>query len=271
MSEKWYFNDTIIGTPPAQEVQYAYNFTSNGAQYTSIALYPFLDGIMYVTASGSTEIPYQSNSGWTNDEYRTIELTEPATGDFLTFLSKNATNISSGPVDPDPPTSKLVNKVILGSDTVLDLTSDTVTPETLLVGTTAHNAKGEIITGTLVPCTVYSAESPALDGTTSNSDTTFTWDIPSTEHGFNSKNLIVSVYLSTGEQIQCDVTISDTFTVTLTAVYNSKIVTRAGGGMYVSIPAGYLRAVIIGPVETPEAVKQAMLKQLPVYTGGGNY
>lgn len=268
MSEKWYFNDTIIGTPPAQEVQYAYNFTSNGAQYTSIVLYPFINGIMYVTASGSAEIPAQANLGWKNDEYRTIELTEPATGDFLTFLSKNATNISSGPVDPDPPTSKLVNKVILGSDTVLDLTSDTVTPETLLVGTTAHNAKGEIITGTLVPCTVYSAESPALDGTTSNSDTTFTWDIPSTEHGFKSKNLVVSVYLSTGEQIQCDVTISDTFMVALTAVYSSDIVTRAGD---VTIPAGYLRAVIIGPVETPEAVKQAMLNQLPVYTGGGNY
>ena len=46
-------------------------------------------------------------------------------------------------------TSKLVNKVILRGDTVLDLTSDTVTPETLLIGTTAHNAKGEIITGTL--------------------------------------------------------------------------------------------------------------------------
>ena len=46
-------------------------------------------------------------------------------------------------------TSKLVNKVILRNDTVLDLTSDTVTPETLLMGTTAHNAKGEIITGTL--------------------------------------------------------------------------------------------------------------------------
>ena len=48
-----------------------------------------------------------------------------------------------------PSTSKLVNKVILRNDTVLDLTSDTVTPETLLMGTTAHNAKGEIITGTL--------------------------------------------------------------------------------------------------------------------------
>lgn len=149
---------------------------------------------------------------------------------------------------------------------MLDLTSDTVSPETLLVGTTAHNAKGETITGTLVPCTVYSAESPAA--TTSNSDRTFTWEIRSTEHGFKSKNMIVSVYLSNGEQIQCDVTISDTFTVTLTAVYNSKIVTRAGD---VSIPAGYLRAVIIGPVETPADVQQAMLKQLPVYTGGGNY
>lgn len=266
MSETWYFNDTIIGTPPAQEVLYAYNFTSNGAQYTSIALYPFINGIMYIPVSGSAEIPYQSDSGWTNDAYRTIELTEPATGDFLTFLSKNATNISSGPVDPDPPTSKLVNKVILGSDTVLDLTSDTVTPETLLVGTTAHNAKGEIITGTLVPCTVYSAESPAA--TTSNLDRTFTWEIPSTEHGFKSKNLVVSVYLSTGEQIQCDVTISDTFTVALTAVYSSEILTRAGD---VSIPAGYLRAVIIGPVETPAAAQQAMLNQLPVYTGGGNY
>ena len=163
-------------------------------------------------------------------------------------------------------TPKLVNKVVLGSNTVLDLTSDTVTPETLLVGTTAHNAKGEIITGTLVPCTVYSAESPAT--ATSNAAQTFTWEIPSTEHGFKSKNLVVSVYLSTGEQIQCDVTISDKFTVALTAVYNPEILTRSCD---VPIPAGYLRAVIIGPVETPEAVKQAMLKQLPVYTGGGNY
>ena len=56
--------------------------------------------------------------------------------------------------------------------------------------------------------------------------------------------------------------------VALTAVYSSDIVTRAGD---VTIPAGYLRAVIIGPVETPEAVQQAMLNQLPVYTGGGNY
>lgn len=201
-------------------------------------------------------IVYEASSGWTNEAYKTIEMDNYPAGDLLQFLQSNAILLPSSNV----------NKVDLNGVTVLDLTSDTVTPETLLVGTTAHNAKGETITGTLVPCTVYSAESPA--STTSNAAQTFTWEIPSTEHGFKSKNLIVSVYLSTGEQIQCDVTVSDNFMVTLTAVYNSDIVTQS---MDVSIPAGYLRAVIIGPVETPAAVQQAMLNQLPVYTGGGNY
>lgn len=55
--------------------------------------------------------------------------------------------------DPDPgpdpdPAVKLVNKVIINGETVLDLTGDTVTPETLDVGVTAHNAAGEAITGT---------------------------------------------------------------------------------------------------------------------------
>lgn len=252
-----------MGLPPTADKSFAVTFTSNGIQYTTITLPHVFLSMVYNQSNGDYIICYQSGS-WKDPTYRTIELNDPATGELLTFLQQNATNISSGPVDPT--SVKIVNKVVLGSDTLLDLTSDTVTPETLLIGTTAHNAKGETITGTLVPCTVYSAESPAE--TTSNSAHTFTWEIPSTEHGFKSKNMIVAVYLSTGEQIQCDVTISDTFTVALTAVYNSEIVTRIGD---VPIPAGYLRAVIIGPVETPAAVQQAMLKQLPVYTGGGNY
>ena len=41
------------------------------------------------------------------------------------------------------------NKIQLKSGEVLmDLSGDTVTPETLLAGTTAHNAAGEPITGT---------------------------------------------------------------------------------------------------------------------------
>lgn len=42
-----------------------------------------------------------------------------------------------------------VNKVILGADTVIDLTEDTVEAEYLLEGYTAHDKSGDIITGTL--------------------------------------------------------------------------------------------------------------------------
>lgn len=41
-----------------------------------------------------------------------------------------------------------VNKVIYGGNTLIDLTSDTVEATSLLSGVTAHDASGEIITGT---------------------------------------------------------------------------------------------------------------------------
>lgn len=39
------------------------------------------------------------------------------------------------------------NRVVYGSETLIDLTSDTVTPDKLFAGVTAHTASGEIITG----------------------------------------------------------------------------------------------------------------------------
>lgn len=42
-----------------------------------------------------------------------------------------------------------VNKVVYGGNTLLDLTEDTVTPETLAQGITAHDKTGAIITGTM--------------------------------------------------------------------------------------------------------------------------
>lgn len=47
-----------------------------------------------------------------------------------------------------------VNKVALNGETKLDLTADTVTPETLLKGMTAHNAAGELITGVYEPMNI---------------------------------------------------------------------------------------------------------------------
>lgn len=41
-----------------------------------------------------------------------------------------------------------INKVVYGNETLIDLTSDSVTPETLDEGVTAHSADGERIVGT---------------------------------------------------------------------------------------------------------------------------
>ena len=51
-----------------------------------------------------------------------------------------------------------VNKVDINGATVIDLTGDSVTPETLLKGATAHNAAGEQIDGAV-------AVAPASDTT----------------------------------------------------------------------------------------------------------
>lgn len=46
------------------------------------------------------------------------------------------------------------SKIVYAGDTLLDLTEDTVTPETLLKGMTAHNAAGELITGVYEPMNI---------------------------------------------------------------------------------------------------------------------
>lgn len=52
-----------------------------------------------------------------------------------------------------------VNKIVYGGNTLIDLTSDTVSEDKLLSGFTAHDRSGEIITGT---CT-YNADTSDAD------------------------------------------------------------------------------------------------------------
>ena len=40
------------------------------------------------------------------------------------------------------------NKIVFGSNVLIDLTADTVTADKILASYTAHNASGDIITGT---------------------------------------------------------------------------------------------------------------------------
>lgn len=52
-----------------------------------------------------------------------------------------------------------ISKVVYGSQTLLDLTADTVTKEKLTKGYTAHACDGSTITGTLETVTYYSGSS----------------------------------------------------------------------------------------------------------------
>lgn len=56
-----------------------------------------------------------------------------------------------------------VNKVIFDGNALIDLTSDTVTSETLQLGKTAHAADGTIITGTLFLEDTVIVPDPLLD------------------------------------------------------------------------------------------------------------
>lgn len=47
-----------------------------------------------------------------------------------------------------------VNQVVLNGEVKLDLTADSVTPETLIKGMTAHNAAGELIIGVYEPMNI---------------------------------------------------------------------------------------------------------------------
>ena len=87
------------------------------------------------------------------------------------------------------------SKIVYAGDTLLDLTEDTVTPETLLKGATAHNAAGELITGVYEPMNIkqytgtllasgwaadshgYQAQTITIDGLKASYDVDPQWDV----------------------------------------------------------------------------------------------
>lgn len=66
--------------------------------------------------------------------------------------------------------NEYINKVEYGDDTLIDLTNDTVTEDTLIAGYTAHTRSGAIVTGTLGDATtsthglMSAADKTKLDG-----------------------------------------------------------------------------------------------------------
>lgn len=125
-----------------------------------------------------------------------------------------------------------VNKVEIGGETVLDLTSDTVTSDNLAYGITAHGANGEVIVGTRKFCRIYSTTNPALTASAG----TFIWTVPATDHGFTSKVLGISLYDSEGQMVFTSVTIDSSYNIVV-SMYNETVAT---------IEAGEYMIVVVG-------------------------
>lgn len=125
-----------------------------------------------------------------------------------------------------------VNKVEIGGETVLDLTSDTVTSDNLAYGITAHGANGEVIVGAKKFCRIYSTTNPELTA----SENLFTWTVPATEHGFTSKVLGISLYNSDGQMIFANITVDGSYNVVI-SLYNESVTT---------IEAGKYLVVVVG-------------------------
>lgn len=125
-----------------------------------------------------------------------------------------------------------VNKVEIGGETVLDLTSDTVTSDNLAYGITAHGANGEVIVGTRKFCRIYSTTNPALTASAG----AFTWTVPATDHGFTSKVLGISLYDSEGQMVFTSVTIDSSYNIVV-SMYDEAVAT---------IEAGEYMIVVVG-------------------------
>ena len=125
-----------------------------------------------------------------------------------------------------------VNKVEIGGETVLDLTSDTVTSDNLAYGITAHGANGEVIVGTRKFCRIYSTTNPALTASAG----AFTWTVPATDHGFTSKVLGISLYDREGQMVFTNVTIDSSYNIVV-SMYDEVVAT---------IEAGEYMIVVVG-------------------------
>ena len=86
------------------------------------------------------------------------------------------------------------NKVQLRDGTVLlDLTGDTVTPEALAAGVTAHDAKGDSIVGTATASGVVSYYKKFASSEWAQTDVEATMSIPRNEHGISGVDVFAQV------------------------------------------------------------------------------
>lgn len=143
MAETWVLNELVDPNTFNQIILFDIHFISNSYDYKGIEFQNSKGGSIYYFSPLSTRQVYggDSTSGsWLEGEaYHTITFLETPTGELLTWLQANGVKQQRRPA----------NKVVVNGETILDLTQDSVTPSSLLKGTTAHDKSGAPITGTM--------------------------------------------------------------------------------------------------------------------------
>ncbi|MBO4570137.1 MAG: hypothetical protein J5689_02865 [Clostridia bacterium] len=93
-STSWMFNATPNTSALADNTTYAVNFTSNGENFVGIEK----GSLYYVKADTSRVKAYDDNDGWTNEAYRTIQVTggTDASNNVLSgFVSSNGLSVQN--------------------------------------------------------------------------------------------------------------------------------------------------------------------------------
>lgn len=161
----WFFNEeiTVFDDYTMQSDYYEVNFTSNDYIYIGIndGTYAGSDGNVTYVSYDNPDSPFMPTWGgdkvydydgdgkkWFDEAYRTIAIVggdDVENASLIAWLEANAVFVPE----------KSVNKVVYGGNAIIDLTTDTVTADSLLKGVTAHRADGSAVVGTI----------PLYDGT----------------------------------------------------------------------------------------------------------
>lgn len=163
-------------------LEWEIGFTSNGTHYDKLSISQIYDsGDRYkfigYCLGDKCNLAYDNNA-WTNSAYRSIIFDTLPDASLYAKLSSMAT------VDG------LISKIEVNGVTLLDLSSDTVTKDTLARGVYAHDKTGKRIRGTMEASSAPNLQSKSVTYT-SNGTTTVTPD--SGYDGLSSVDVEVNV------------------------------------------------------------------------------